>query len=175
LTRMEHLIFRERLLRYAQRALNDRASAQDAVQATLEALLVAKSPFRGECSQMTYATAVLQHKIADILRDRQRYVASKADDPTSSEETLSLCDQAYIAEQTALTDPERQVYARELKNLLHHALQTLSPQHRSVVVMRESEGLTHEHIARLLSISVSSSFVSLHRAKQALRNAIGNR
>lgn len=51
---------------------------------------------------------------------------------------------------------------------LDRALGELPPGQRTVLVLKEIEGLSHEEIGEILGISVSSSQVRLHRAKRRL-------
>ena len=55
---------------------------------------------------------------------------------------------------------------------LEHAMRTLTPALRAVLVLKEIEGFSHHEVARLLDISVGASEVRLHRAIQALRAAL---
>ena len=59
---------------------------------------------------------------------------------------------------------------------LEKALDNLSPDLRSVVVLRELEGLSYQEIADLLGIKKSAVAVRLHRARRRLRDILrGNR
>ncbi|NNK48294.1 MAG: sigma-70 family RNA polymerase sigma factor [Gemmatimonadetes bacterium] len=59
---------------------------------------------------------------------------------------------------------------------LERALNQLSPDLRSVVVLRELEGLSYQEIADLLGITRSAAAVRLHRARKRLRDILrGNR
>jgi len=59
---------------------------------------------------------------------------------------------------------------------LERALDQLSPVLRSVVVLRELEGLSYAEIAGLLGITESAVAVRLHRARRRLREILrGNR
>ncbi len=55
---------------------------------------------------------------------------------------------------------------------LERALRELSPNLRSVLVLKEIEGFSHAEIAAMLDISVGASEVRLHRALQALRASL---
>lgn len=55
---------------------------------------------------------------------------------------------------------------------LEQAMRTLTPSLRAVLVLKEIEGFSHAEVARLLDISVGASEVRLHRAIQALRDAL---
>jgi len=59
---------------------------------------------------------------------------------------------------------------------LEKALDELSPDLRSVVVLRELEGLSYQEIADLLGITKSAAAVRLHRARRRLKEILrGNR
>ena len=66
--------FLRSMVSFARRRLADDASAQDAVQETILALLRGHSDFRGESSFSNYAFAVLRHKVVDVIRERVRFV-----------------------------------------------------------------------------------------------------
>ena len=55
---------------------------------------------------------------------------------------------------------------------LEKALDRLSPDLRSVVVLRELEGLPYQEIAELLGITKSAAAVRLHRARRRLRDIL---
>jgi len=55
---------------------------------------------------------------------------------------------------------------------LEQAMRTLTPALRAVLVLKEIEGFSHAEVAQMLDISVGASEVRLHRAIQALRDAL---
>ena len=160
--------FQRRLERFARRRLGDAASAEDAVQATMEALLIAKVPFRGDSSYQTYATGILRHKIGDVLNERRRYV-SLADSDQPEDEQLThhhnmACD--------SFTDPERHAHSMALGLAIQQSLASLSPRSRQTFLMRERLGLDGDEIAAQMGLSVNHTWVLLCRAKQQLRNSL---
>jgi RNA polymerase sigma-70 factor, ECF subfamily len=163
--------FRQRLMRYARLKISDTASAQDAVQAALEALLKSSPAFDNTEELAAYAIGILQHKIIDIYRDRQRYVSLSASAPHDEDSDFFLADTHHTASANAFdfTPPERHVYALALRQALQQKLRELSAQSRAIFAMREYDGLTHEEIARHLNLTTNHTFVLLHRAKHHLR------
>ncbi len=55
---------------------------------------------------------------------------------------------------------------------LRAALQTLSPEHREVVTLREIDGLSYEEIARVLGVPRGTVESRLHRARAELRERL---
>lgn len=67
---------------------------------------------------------------------------------------------------------ERPVLLSELQEKLNEALQSLSPKHRTVVVLFEIEGLSHEEISEVLRTSVGTVRSRLHYAKRELQSSL---
>ncbi|MDB4884003.1 MAG: polymerase sigma factor, sigma-70 family [Gemmatimonadetes bacterium] len=55
---------------------------------------------------------------------------------------------------------------------LESALERLSPEHRTVFLLKEVEGYDHAEIAELVGITVANSEVRLHRARRQLRDLL---
>ncbi|MEM0965887.1 MAG: sigma-70 family RNA polymerase sigma factor [Verrucomicrobiota bacterium] len=67
---------------------------------------------------------------------------------------------------------ERPLLLKELQEKLNEALQSLSPKHRTVVVLFEIEGLSHEEISEIVQTSVGTVRSRLHYAKQQLQSSL---
>lgn len=67
---------------------------------------------------------------------------------------------------------ERPVMLGELQEKLNEALQSLSPKHRTVVVLFEIEGLSHEEISEIVQTSVGTVRSRLHYAKRQLQASL---
>lgn len=163
--------FRLRLELYARRRLGDAASAQDVVQMTLEALLLAKVPFRGDSCYLTYATGILRHKISDFLRERMRYIQFEETNPEGDAAVYEALEQGYLSA-CEFTGPEQHAHASAIGRAIHQGLQGLSARSRQTFLMREHLGLENEDIATQLGLSKNNTWVLLCRAKKALRNSL---
>lgn len=67
---------------------------------------------------------------------------------------------------------DRPVLLREMQEKLNEALQSLSPKHRTVVVLFEVEDLSHEEIAQIVGTTVGTVRSRLHYAKKHLQAAL---
>lgn len=83
-----------------------------------------------------------------------------------------LPDEALLAETRPDNDPAARGDFLALRDELESAVADLPDRLRAVVVLRDVYGLPHEAIAEELGISVSSSKVRLHRARQRLREQL---
>lgn len=61
---------------------------------------------------------------------------------------------------------------REEAELVHHALDELSDDHRAILVLREMDEMAYEEIAKLLGISLGTVRSRLARAKGKMKEAI---
>src|SRR5215207_2593477 len=64
----EVVAHRAYLVRFAMRRLRDPALAEDAVHDVMEAVLSGRARFGGRAALRSWLTAVLKHKIVDVLR-----------------------------------------------------------------------------------------------------------
>lgn len=167
--------FLRSMVSFARRRLADDASAQDAVQETILALLRGHSDFRGESSFSNYAFAVLRHKVVDVIRERVRFVRpawihqdeNEIDsfDPTAAPPALG-----YVA--PARIDKESHIDIIALKRALSLALQSLSCRSRQIIMLREWFGFGLDEISRRFDITPGNASVILSRAKRQLRASL---
>jgi RNA polymerase sigma-70 factor, ECF subfamily len=68
--------------------------------------------------------------------------------------------------------PEGEEERRTLGGLLNQALAGLPPDQREAFVLRHVEGLSYEEMASLAEVSVSAAKMRVHRAREALREAL---
>jgi RNA polymerase sigma-70 factor, ECF subfamily len=65
--------------------------------------------------------------------------------------------------------PDQILANTRLRRTLHRALQSLPPEHRVIVFLREVEGLSTREVATVAGISEANVKTRLHRARLALR------
>ncbi len=65
--------------------------------------------------------------------------------------------------------PERSSQCREARDRLQWLLDHLSPEHRTIIVLREIEELSYREIAEALGIAMGTVMSRLHRARHELR------
>jgi RNA polymerase sigma-70 factor (ECF subfamily) len=70
--------------------------------------------------------------------------------------------------------PESIAIADEGRKRLTHALETLPPRHREVLVLRELEGCSYKEIAAITLVPIGTVMSSLSRARRQLHSALVN-
>ena len=153
----------QRLYRLARRMSRNADEARDLVQDTF--LRAARSPSSvpaGESAEEAWLVRVL----VNLCRDRWRQTANR--------ERLRLrhgyggqVDRATTA--VAPVDPEAALVAR---SVVWHALNTLDPRRRAVLVMHELEGLPIDVIARTLRVTAVTVRWHLSKGRRQLAAAV---
>ena len=161
------------LLRVARLQLRDAALAEDVVQDTLTAALVAQSGFTGKSSVKTWLTGILKHKIVDAIRKKQRepVAASSLDDEADLEDFEGLFKEngAWQAPPADWGDPEQALNRRQFFDMMDFCLEKLPPNTARVFMMREVMELESEEICKELAITANNLWVILYRARMSLR------
>jgi RNA polymerase sigma-70 factor (ECF subfamily) len=135
------------------------ADAEDLVQETLLAALNGK--FRGESAVRTWLVAILVKKAAMLRRSAARRgphlsLAGGTSDNSGSRVEIEVPVPAETGGTEARLD-------------LTTLLQSLSPDHRAVIVLRELEQMSYEEMAAALNVPRGTIESRLHRAREELR------
>jgi RNA polymerase sigma-70 factor (ECF subfamily) len=163
------------LLRFAKLQLRDEAAAEDAVSATLLAILEKPDAFKGGSSLRTYATGILKHKLVDQIRKSAREVQIETEDEQSIDDAIDAMfkeDGHWQDKPAAWVEPERALEQSELMQVLQRCLETLPGRLARVFMMRE--WLEHEtsEVCAELSITANNCHVMLFRARMLLRECL---
>ncbi|OZC02635.1 RNA polymerase sigma factor [Rubricoccus marinus] len=142
--------------------LNLLRDADEAADAAQEALV---KVWRGcaeipETSQRAWCCRVARNCALDHIR-RRRSRPQPAHDPQTLMEPLA-----------ETPSPEEDAESAEFQRELDRALATLDEPYRSIVILREVEGLAYQEVADTLDLPLNTMKVYLHRAKRRLREAL---
>lgn len=149
-----------RVFTYAFYLLSNREEAEDVAQEAFMRLWTSGGP-DDERQLEPWLLRVTRNVCIDRLRRR------------------SLTSRFFVAEQQhrdpssgRTSDPEVIALASEYQRSLRAALADLREPLKSVVILREIEGLAYRDIAATLGLSLASVRVHLHRARRALREQL---
>lgn len=153
------------LLRAARMKLRDFSEAEDVVQDTLLAAWNGRAGFRGQSALRTWLVGILNHKVVDLIRERQRRPAMSYEDAAGGLEDSDAIDAlgAATVDDAAITYERRKLCADVMDEL-----EAYSPKAAKIFVMREIEGEDTRAICRRLSVSSANCYVLLHRARHFL-------
>jgi RNA polymerase sigma-70 factor (ECF subfamily) len=130
--------------------------AEDAAQEIFLKAYRRLKDFRFESSLSTWLYRVAYHHSLDLLKARSRRAAESLD-------ALVESRGEFIAE-----SPER-IEPSDEADEVRHALDTLRPEDRMVLTLREIQGLTYEEMTTTLNISLDAVKSRLRRARETLR------
>lgn len=161
------------LFRVARRQLHSDALAEDAVQDTLLAALSARERYAGEASPRTWLTAILRHKIVDIIRRRVREVALPCDeDGAEAVDALFRADGHWAEPVRPWGNPQAAAELGQLRRILDECADRLKPLMAQVFSLREAAGMETAEICKELDITPTNCWVLLHRARLFMRQCL---
>jgi RNA polymerase sigma-70 factor (ECF subfamily) len=138
---------------------------EDAAEAAQEAFISAWQGlkfFRGDSSFSTWLYRLASNACVDLLRREGRHQTAAG--PSLNDEEANI----DVADTTAT--PHEAAEQQELRELIEEGLQTLSPDHRQVLILREMHQLSYDEIAQSLDIDVGTVKSRISRARKQLRN-----
>lgn len=152
------LAFAERLTAVVAGVLRDRDAVEDVVQESFAKAFYRIGSFKGGSSLYTWLYRIAVNGAKDYIKSRKRRPASSFDE---------LPGRASLPAQAPpmLEGLER----RELRRKVREAIDRLPYRFRSVLALREIEGMTYNDIAEVLGLSLGTVESRLFRARKRLR------
>ena len=149
----------------AYRLIGDVDAAADATQDAYVRAYASLHTFRGSSSFSTWLYRIVVNVSLDLLRRRPR-----APEPLTVAHEDDEEREIEVVDPSA--DPQAETERRERRAAVLRALQRVSDDHRSVLVLFDLNGLTYEEIADVLRVPLGTVKSRLNRARLALREAI---
>lgn len=174
-------LYGDYLFAYARRRVRSQTAAEDLVQETFLAALLANGNFAGRSSEKTWLTGILKHKIYDYFgkNSRQAELTPEERDLSSYDYLFERDDEwnGHWNDNYAPVDwdnahPLRQVEDGEFQTVFSGCLTGLPERIANAFVMREVDGLTSAEICKVLTISTNNYWTMMHRARLHLRRCL---
>jgi RNA polymerase sigma-70 factor (ECF subfamily) len=125
--------------------------------------------FKGESAFSTWVFRIATHLAIDAVR-RER-TSRKDDVDELRDEDLSGAGEGILATPLG-NDPQANLLRRELLGKIQAALDTLPEKHRTILVLREVEGLSYEELAERLQIHKGTVMSRLFHARKKMQAAL---
>jgi RNA polymerase sigma factor (sigma-70 family) len=157
------------VLNLAARLLGDGDEARDAAQDVFLQVYRMLGRFEGRSSLKTWIYRI----VVNHCRNRQRWWRRRRRDRSVTWEEVSPADAVELSSRSAAgTDPYEECRRREREGRVRAALARLSFDHRTVLLLREVEGLSCEEIAGTLGLPEGTVKSRLSRARESLRQCL---
>ena len=164
--------YQAQIYQHALYLLNNPDDAKDVTQETFIKAWNSNAELRLETVQ-SWLLKCANNLCVDLLRRRRFQVPLTMGD-TEEIETLVHHQHEGTASESSNLSPEELYIRQERQRLVQQAIAQLPLHFRTVVVMREIEGLSFEAIAETLNQPVGTVKSNMFRAKKRLRDILGN-
>lgn len=158
--------YNQRLYRVARSILSDDGEAEDVMQDAYVRAYSHLGQFAGRSSFATWITRIAVYEALARARRGRRLV--QMEDSSRAEGAMKFSTPAEAG-------PEQRAIQRDFQNVLEVAIAALPESFRSVLMLREVEGLSTAETAECLGIGEPLVKTRLHRARAALRRELENR
>ena len=145
----------------AYRMLRNVEDAEDAVQEAFISAYRSYGRFKGESKVSTWLYRIVVN--ACLMKIRKEKSRSKYLVETGYNDEI-ISDWG--------NDPEQEAVSGELRDVVETGLQSISPDLRAAIVLRDVQGVSTEEGAEALGLSVSAFKSRLHRGRLLLRQHI---
>jgi RNA polymerase sigma-70 factor (ECF subfamily) len=165
------------MVSFASGFLRDRSAAEEAVQDSWIAVLSGIGAFEGRSSLKSWMFAIVANKARTKARRDGRMVPfadfGAADEPAVDAERFTP-EGSWDSPPASWSDinPERIVAGRQLLAHVMAILETLPAAQRTVVRLRDLEGLSAPDVCEVLQISEANQRILLHRGRSRVRQGI---
>ena len=150
--------FQARLYNAMLQVVNSHDEAEDVVQESFVQAYVKLHTFQGHSKFFTWLYRIaFNNALSRQRRKRNDLSIEQSREITGSDP------------QDKLESPDEPLLREERVALVHRALQLLSEEHRSILVLREMEEMSYEDIAAILTINIGTVRSRLSRARNQLK------
>ncbi len=162
-------LYRPRIFRYLIATLRDRDLAESLTQDCFLKAWNARHQFRGDSSLMTWLTRIAVNLARDHARSQRMRFWQKA-----RAEDIDPADIGdWLADERS--SPEQSLLAREQAGTVWEAVKALSPNQRTVFLLRFVEEMELPQIAVATGMNENTVKSHLYRALRAVREKVGTR
>jgi RNA polymerase sigma factor, sigma-70 family len=157
---------RERVYMVAYHIVRNSEEALDVVQETFLRAWKNLARFDGKASLGSWLSRIASNASIDLVRRRQ------AHPQTEFEVAPMKIDPASRTTPARSEAPGESLDLAEIRTRFQQALDTLSPEHRAVILLKEIEDLSYQEIADHLGCSIGTVMSRLFYARKNLQNQL---
>lgn len=164
------LTYESQVYRLAFRMLGNSEEARDLAQEVFVQVFRSIENFRGDSKIGTWLfriTVNLSKNQNKYLARRQKKLHSELDESIGVDTSGA---RGVTSGET--TEPEERAMAGQIEQIIAQSLMSLDEEHRTIVILRDVEGLSYEEVAQIADLPLGTLKSRLHRARALLRQMI---
>lgn len=155
--------YNQRVYRTVRSIVRDESEAEDVMQQAYVNAYAHLGQFEERATFVTWLTRIAINEALARIRPRALRLADDMDE--------TIMDRL----ESPRPDPEQELLASELKNVVESEIAALPASYRSVLMLREVEGLSTAETAECLGVNEDLIKTRLHRARTILRDNLYRR
>ena len=156
--------YKDRLVNFVYRFLNDMDEAEDLVQETFFKVYKNKHAYREIAKFSTWIYTIAGNVARPELRKRKR------------QKTYTMCDLSYDNQQfnplSTGPTPEQGVVNAIVGQTIHEAIQAFPEPFKSIIILRDIQELSYEDISTILDIPMGTVKSRVNRARLKLQEML---
>ena len=156
--------YQDRAFGVAFSVLRSRADAEDVVQESFVKAYLSLGRFEGKSSFYTWLYRIVYNMAIDYRRKHGKH----AQGVELEEEVVARERDVSLGGRTAET-PEEHLARRDQRSAIAAGMAELSEEHRTVLTLRELQGLSYEDIAEVTGVNKGTVMSRLHYARKNLQ------
>ena len=165
--------YQSRVFAIAYEIVKNRQDAEDIAQESFVKAFFSLSSFKGDASFFTWLYRIVHNMALDVRRRLARRGGTTLEyDEIKAAQAGAASASSGVSMGRAIAGPHEAVLDREKAHRLQSALAEISEEHRSVVVLREIDGLSYEEIARATGVSKGTVMSRLFYARKKLQQVL---
>ena len=155
-------LYGKKIYNYCYRMTGNKEDAEDISQDVFVKSYRSLNGFKRNSQFSTWIYRIAYNACIDHHRKKKVVTVSI----TRSDEDNGKQDNEIVSESLSL---EEEVLMNERKNAVHSAIAKLRPEYRTVILLRDIDGLSYDEIAGVLNIPLGTVKSYISRAREELR------
>ena len=156
--------YQDRLYHCVYRLVDNAEDAQDIIQEAFLNAFQSLDRFKGDSQFFTWLYRIAFNAAISLKRKQRAAVALK-----TSRAEVGVNEPLDASESNR---PEYALEKAEQERRIQQALNRLSPEHRTVLILKDMEGQKYETMAEILQVPIGTIRSRLHRARMELRELL---
>ncbi len=160
---------RNRVFAMIRNMIHREADAWDLSQEAFIKAWQALPRFEGKARFSTWLYRIVHNTVCDWTRRRRPESEGEMNDELLRRESI---DPASRTTPSASLRPDQALANEELRMQIEAALDTLSPEHRQAILLKDVQGFAYKEIAEIMDCSIGTVMSRLHYARKKLQTLL---